>query len=124
MEFLKSMTVPLVGELHDTYLLHLALDPDEIRPYMPASMPLRIVDGKAIMSLVNVQARHFRLRGMPRSWGVKYNAVMMRMTVDDAHLTPDGLCRGIHIPHIFLSRGYMSKAFGLTTDQSTSPAAI
>ena len=118
------MTVPLLGELHDIYLLHLALDPEEVRQYMPSAMPLRIIDGKAIMSLVNVQARHFRLRGMPRSWGVKYNAVMMRVAVDDAHLTQDGLCRGIHIPHIFLNRRYMSTAFGLTTDQSTSAASI
>jgi uncharacterized protein YqjF (DUF2071 family) len=123
-EWLKGITLPLVGDLNDIYLIHLSIDPRELTDLVPRCMPLRLVDGRAVMSLVNVRADRFRLSIAPGFAGITYRAVMLRVVVEDGHWNTDGQPRGIFITNVYLNKSLVNRGFRTFTDQHTTLATI
>jgi len=123
-EWLKGITLPLVGDLNDIYLVHLTIDPRELSDVVPKCMPLRLVDGRAVMSLVNVRADHFRPSIAPAFAGITYRAIMLRVVIEDGPWNDDGQPRGIFITNVYLNKSLVNRGFKTFTDQRTTLATI
>lgn len=73
-------------EWHDLLFAHWALDPDLIRPLVPAQLPLDLWEGQAYLAVAPFVVRALRARGMPSLWGISnFPEVNVRtyVTVED-----------------------------------------
>ena len=73
-------------EWHDLLFAHWALDPDLIRPLVPAQLPLDLWQGQAYLAVAPFVVRDLRPRGMPSLWGISnFPEVNVRtyVTVED-----------------------------------------
>lgn len=85
--FTRTLPLRFQGELHDVELVQFSLDPDEARRHLPEPFTPRLVNGRALVSLVNVRLVGMRPRWIPRLLTFGFRHIALRMMIDDRPFT-------------------------------------
>ncbi len=123
MKLLKQIPITYKGELHKVKLINFSVNMEEVLPLMPAGIKVRDFDGKAIISMVNVQLRHMRPTGLPKALSFDYQHVAFRLLVDDGHLN-EGENKGIFFLKSFSDKPMVVWSGNLMTNYRLSNAQI
>jgi len=103
MSFLKQLPTSFKGELHHIQLINFSLEADEITSFVPKEIKVRLINGRAIISMVNVELKKMHPTFLPSQIQFNYRHVAFRLLVDDAKLN-DGKCKGV-----FFFRSFTNK---------------
>lgn len=122
-KFLKNIPIKYLGELHDIVLVNFSVDPEEIRPYLPAPLKLKTFRGRALFSMVNVKLKRMRMEKLP---GVKfaYQHIGFRLLLDDRAYHNHEEAKGIFFYKSFTDRPLMVLGGSLLTDYQLDGAEL
>ncbi len=101
---LKTLPISYEGDLHNVKLINFTVDPDEIRSQVPEQLPLRLFDGKAMISMVNVELKNMKPTFMPSFAHFNYRHVGFRLLIDDRQFT------GAESKGIFFLRSFTDRS--------------
>lgn len=71
----------LTAKWQDLILISYSVDPNLLKPYVPAETSIDLFEGKAYISLVAFMFRDTRLMGIPIPWHVNFEEVNLRFYV-------------------------------------------
>ncbi len=103
MSILKTLPLAFEGNLHEVNLINFSIDPSELEGLVPPEVPVRLFDGRAMISLVNVQLEEMKPTFLPSFLSFNYRHVGFRLLVDDEQFT-DQASRGIYFIRSFSNR--------------------
>ncbi len=84
------------GELHDIVLVNFSVDPAEVSELLPKPLELRLFDGRAMISMVDVCLQNMRAKGPLGSFSFDYQHIGFRILVKDAKWNQDASNHGIY----------------------------
>jgi len=82
LQFLKGLPLSYKGELHNIKLINFAVPLEEVMPYIPLGITPRVINGKALISLVDVRLKKMRCTLLP-CLRFSYRHVAFRLLVED-----------------------------------------
>jgi len=94
MNFLKHLPISFRGELHNIQLINFSVDADEVSAIVPKEIQVRLINGRAMISMVNVELEKMHPTFLPLWLQFNYRHVAFRLLADDSKLN-DGKCKGI-----------------------------
>lgn len=100
MNILKQLPIQYTGELHNVQLINFSVEKKEIESLIPWKIHLRDYNGRALISMVNVQLKHMHPTFLPSMIQFSYRHVAFRVLIDDATYT-GGKKHGIYFLHSF-----------------------
>ncbi len=123
MSFLKRIPVIYSGELHKVKLINFSVDLDEVLPMVPQQIKVRNFDGKAIISMVNVNLKHMTIKAFPDLFSLDYQHVAFRLLVDDSEWSK-GKAKGIYFLKSFTNKPFVVWSGNLLSHYKLSKAKI
>ncbi|MGL5892109.1 MAG: DUF2071 domain-containing protein [Bacteroidia bacterium] len=123
MNLLKQLPITYTGELHEIRLINFYVDADEVKQLLPAPLKLRLFNGRALISMINVQLRNMRATFMPGGIDFSYYHAGFRLLVDDSHLNA-GEAKGVYFLESFTNKPLMQLGGNLLTNYRFSAAKI
>lgn len=123
MEMLKKLPIKYVGELHQVRLINFSVEKEEVLPYLPNGIKVRDFNGRALISMVNVQLRNMRPGFMPKALHFDYQHIGFRLLVDDAQYS-DGKAKGIYFLRSFTDKTLMVQGGSWLTNYKLEKATI
>jgi uncharacterized protein YqjF (DUF2071 family) len=123
MNILKKLPVTYIGDLHDVRLINFSVSPDELRGLVPPELNIRLFDGRAIISMVDVQLKKMHPSFLPAALGFEYRHIAFRLLIDDSKFTGDG-CHGIYFLRSFTDSPHVVAGGALFTDYNLEHASI
>jgi hypothetical protein len=120
MSLLKKIPVTYAGELH-IRLVNFWVDIDEVLPFVPKPLVPRNFDGKALISLVNVELKKMHAELFPVNFS--YRHIAFRLLLDDSKLN-GGESKGIFFLRSFTDRSEIVLGGNLLTDYRLEKAEI
>lgn len=123
MSLLKKIPVTYIGELHQVRLVNFWVDYDEVLPMVPRGIKVRSFNGKALISLVNVELKKMHPSFFPGAFNFGYRHVAFRLLVEDAQLN-NGANKGIYFLRSFTDRADIVAGGNLLTDYRLENAEI
>lgn len=123
MKLLKQIPITYKGELHDVKLINFSVDIEEVFPLVPDGIKVRELDGKAIISMVNVKLKSMRPAGLPKGLSFDYQHVAFRLLVEDSSLN-GGENKGIFFLKSFSDKPMVVWSGNLMTNYRLSNAQI
>lgn len=122
MSLLKRIPLRYKGELHDVRLINFSVDMDEVAPKVPSPIKVRTVDGRAMISMVDVKLRAMRATTFPLlRFG--YRHVAFRLLVDDTAYT-NSTPKGIFFLRSFTDKPLIVFGGKILTDYNLETASI
>lgn len=120
MELLKNIPIHYTGKLYDVRLINFSVDKEEVLEQVPK--PLKVLDynGRALISMVNVQLREMRMDIMPVKF--QYRHLAFRLLLDDSEY--DGRQHGIFFYKSFTDSPLIVWGGKMMTDFNLSLAKI
>lgn len=115
------------GELHDIHLVNFSVDPlDLLARFGPLPKPLkpRLVNGRALISMVDVQLRNMRATSRWIPFRFHYQHVAFRLLVEDSGYTDDPARNGIYFLKSFTNRPMIETGGNLLTHFNFQTAHI
>ncbi len=103
MTFLKNLPVKYIGELHHIKLINFSVEKSEIEPYLPAGIKIRDYNGRALISMVNVDLRKMRPVFFPKALHFSYRHIAFRLLIDDSAYN-NGENKGIYFYRSFTDK--------------------
>ncbi len=122
MNLLKRIPVHYRGELHNVRLINFSVDMDEIRTKIPRYIKPRNFNGRAMISMVDVNLKNMRPVLLP-FLRFAYRHVAFRLLVDDSAYN-DGVSKGIFFLRSFTNRRTVVAGGSLMTDYNLEHADI
>ncbi len=116
MGFLKNLRLQFQGELHEIYLVNFSVDPAELEDALPAPLRLRLVNGRALISMVDVRLMNMKAKAAWLPFKFHYQHVAFRVLVQDAQWNADGQNHGIYFLRSFTDNPRMVSAGNLLTN--------
>lgn len=104
---LKSPGLQFQGELHDITLINFSIEPEEVREALPQPLELRLFNGRALISMVDVCLRNMRAKGPLGSFRFDYQHIGFRLLVKDFQWNADNENHGIFFLDSFTDRNLM-----------------
>lgn len=123
MSLLKQLPITYTGELHEIRLINFYVDPQEVRDRVPHPLQLRLVEGKAMISMINVCLRNMRASFFPPGINFNYFHAGFRLLIDDGELN-NGVAKGVYFLESFTNKPTMRLGGNLFTNYRFSPAKI
>jgi hypothetical protein len=123
MSILKKIPVSYLGELHDIRLVNFTVDPGEIAPHVPAPLKMRLFNGRALISMVNVELKKMHPAFLPGALNFSYRHVAFRLAIDDSERN-GGACKGIYFLRSFTDKPLVAFGGSLLTDYQLGTAHI
>ena len=124
MQLFKQLPLSYKGQLHAVKLIQFSIDPVELQGRIPDGIKPLLIDGRAMISIVNVQLKKMHPTCVPASTGFSYQHVAFRLLIDDGHLHADGQPRGIFFLQSFTNRPFLIWSGNLMTNYQLSAAQI
>lgn len=124
MKFLKNLRLQFQGELHEIYLVNFSVDPAELQDRLPAPIRLRLVDGRALVSMVDVRLRNMRAKGRGWPFRFHYQHIGFRVLVEDGAWNADGINHGIYFLRSFTDRPFIVLAGNLLSNYRLEHAIL
>ncbi|MCU0431876.1 MAG: DUF2071 domain-containing protein [Bacteroidia bacterium] len=123
MNLLKQIPITYSGQLHQIRLINFYVDADEVRALLPAPLKLRLVNGRALISMINVSLQKMRASFMPPVFDFSYYHAGFRLLVDDSELN-GGVSKGVYFLQSFTDKPLMQMGGNLLTNYRFSQANI
>lgn len=123
MSIVKNLPIAYQGELHEVTLVNFMVDVDEVKPLVPNSIPILTVSGKAIISMVDVQLKKMRVKGLPAKLSFDYRHIGFRLLVDDRGVN-GGQNQGIFFIQSFTNSSHVAGLGALFTNYNLSHASF
>jgi len=121
---LRSLPLSFQGELFNIKLVQFSLDVAEARRHLPRGFAPLTRNGRAIVSLANVELHRMRLTWMPRPLGFNYRHVAFRFLVEDKSIDPSSGGPAIFFVKSFTDRPLLARAADWLTYYRVAPARI
>lgn len=120
------MTLPIEykGELHEIHLVNFTVDPQEVASLLPAPLKLRLFDGRAMISMVDVSLRKMRPTFLPGFLNFNYQHVAFRLLIEDQAYNQDGNQKGIYFLRSFTDKPLIVTGGQWTTDYNLENAEL
>lgn len=112
-----------MGELHNVKLVNFSVDKREVEPFVPRGIKVRDVNGRAMISMVNVLLKNMHPSFVHPSLNFSYRHVAFRLLVDDSELN-GGESKGIYFFRSFTDRPLIVWGGTLFTDYNLENAHI
>lgn len=123
MKLLKNIPIQYKGELHDIQLINFSVEIGEVLANVPTALKVRNFDGRAMISMVNVDLKKMHPVFLPELLNFNYQHLAFRLLVDDTHLNEDG-AKGIYFYQSFTNQAHIVWGGSLMTDYNLSKANI
>ncbi len=123
MSFLKKVPLTYIGELHNIRLINFTVDIDEVLPHVPAPLKIRNFNGRALISMVNVELKKMHPSFFPEALHFGYRHIGFRLALDDSELN-DGVCKGIYFHRSFTDKASIALGGNLLTYYRLETAEI
>jgi len=124
MSILKNIPISYQGELNDVKLIQFSVEIDEIKELLPKPLTAYQHQGRALISMVNVNLKKMRPQGVPPALGFSYQHVAFRLVLDDAHLHAAQQPKGIYFLRSFTCKHLLARAGQLMTDYNLTHGAL
>jgi hypothetical protein len=121
MSFLKKLPISFKGELHHIQLINFSVDADEVIAAVPKEIKIRLINGRAMISLVSVKLKHMHPTFLPAWMQFNYHHLGFRLLVDDAKLN-NGKCKGVFFLRSFTDKSLMVSGGKLISDYNLEAA--
>jgi uncharacterized protein YqjF (DUF2071 family) len=123
MSFLKRIPIKYVGELHDVRLINFSVDINEVKSKVPSEIKVRDFNGRAMISMVDVQLKNMRPGFLPKLIHFDYRHLAFRLLVEDAALN-EGVNKGIYFYRSFTDQKLIVAGGSMFTDYNLEQARI
>jgi hypothetical protein len=123
MNLLKKIPITYVGELHQVQLINFSVDKREVESYIPWKITVREFEGRAMISIVNVQLRHMHPTFVHESLHVNYRHIGFRLLVEDRKWN-HGINKGVYFIQSFTDNALIAQGGQLFTDYKLEKADI
>lgn len=112
MNLLKKLPISYTGQLNQVRLINFSVDKEEAEAWLPWKIVPRTFNGRAIISMVDVQLEHMRPSFAPDIFEFNYRHIGFRLLVEDAHwrLHQRGELDATHNKGIYFIRSFTDKA--------------
>lgn len=124
MSLLQKPRLQFQGELHDITLVNFSVDPVEVRHLLPPPLELRLFNGRAMISMVDVCLRNMRAKGPLGLFKFDYQHIGFRLLVKDAAWNEDAAHHGIYFLDSFTDRKLMAIGGSLLSNYRLSEAHL
>lgn len=112
-----------MGELHEVKLVNFSVDLHEIEQLVPAGIKVRNVNGRAMISMVNVMLKNMHPSFVHSSLNFSYRHIAFRLLIDDSELN-DGESKGIYFLRSFTDKAWIVMGGSLFTDYNLETAFV
>lgn len=123
MSILKRIPLTYIGELHNIRLVNFWVDINEVREQVPRRLKIRNFNGKALISLVNVELEKMHPSFLPAAYHFHYRHVAFRLLLDDSDYN-DGENKGVFFLRSFTQNKRIVGGGNLLTDYHLEHAEI
>jgi uncharacterized protein YqjF (DUF2071 family) len=123
MSFLKRIPIKYIGELHDVRLINFSVDIREVKNKVPSQIKVRDFNGRAMVSMVDVQLKNMRPEFLPKLFHFDYRHLAFRLLVEDAELN-EGINKGIFFYQSFTDHNLIVAGGSMFTDYNLEQAKI
>lgn len=123
MKLLKRIPLTYHGELHHVRLINFSVEMHEVKDNIPAPLQARNFDGRALISMVDVQLKKMRPSFVPPFMSFSYRHIAFRLLVDDAAYN-SGSHKGIFFLRSFNDKPHIIFAGNILTDYNLGLAHI
>jgi hypothetical protein len=124
MGFLKNLRLQFQGELNEIYLVNFSVDPAELEGLLPTPIRLRLVNGRALISMVDVRLLNMKANSWLIPFKFHYQHVAFRVLVEDASWNADHENHGIYFLRSFSDRPNMVWAGNLIANYHLENAEL
>ena len=124
MNTFKNLPIEYKGELHEIHLINFTVDPAEVEPYLPPPLKLRLFNGRAMISMVDVSLRKMHPRFLPGLLHFNYQHVAFRLLIEDSEYNEDGTHKGIYFLRSFTDKPLIVTGGQLTTNYNLEQAGL
>lgn len=122
MDLLKRIPIHYRGELHDVRLINFSVAMEEVKHLVPAHIKIRDFNGRAMISMVDVQLKKMRPVILPFV-RFNYRHIAFRLLVDDSAYN-NGANKGIFFLRAFTDKPLMVAGGRMLTDYNLESAHI
>jgi uncharacterized protein YqjF (DUF2071 family) len=123
MSILKRIPIKYLGELHDIKLINFSVERDELKGMVPPEIKVRDFNGRAIISMVNVNLKMMRPSFMPKAMHFNYRHIAFRLLVEDSAYNK-GENKGIYFLESFTNKPLIVWGGSLLTEYKLEMAEI
>lgn len=106
MNWLKKLPLTFIGKLNHVKLVNFSVEMDEVIKRVPKPIQIRDFEGRALISMVDVQLTGMHPTFLPKAFSFQYRHIAFRLLVDDGHLN-EGVPKGIHFLQSFTDKPLM-----------------
>jgi len=115
MNLLKRIPIKYWGELHDIRLINFSIEKNELVDKIPGQLKLRDYNGRALVSMVDVQLKRMHPSFVPSSLNFNYRHIAFRVLIDDGCYNA-GLSKGIYFFRSFTDHPFIVMGGSCLTD--------
>jgi len=123
MSFLKNIPINYKGELHNIRLVNFWVDKKEVAEFVPPQLKIRDFNGRALISMVNVELEKMHPTFLPADTTFSYRHVAFRLLLDDAEFN-HGESKGIYFFRSFTNKAHVVTGGNLFTNYQLEKAEI
>ena len=123
MSFLKHIPITYKGELHDIVLVNFSTAVEEVAHLLPEGLQVREINGRAMISMVNVKLRNMRPAFMEKVLKFNYQHIGFRLLVQEKGQPVDS-DRYIFFLKSFTNKPLMAWGGSLLTDYRLTVAEL
>ena len=123
MILLKSLPIGYTARLKDIRLINFTIEPDELNGYF-SRLPLVLINGKPVISLLNVTVSKLRPSFLLNTFGFTYQHIAFRLLIKDGVLHGDNVNRGIFYWRSFTNKSFIVQAGRFLTNFNFESAHI
>lgn len=123
MSLLKNIPINYKGELHNIRLVNFWVDKKEVEEFVPPQLRIRDFNGRALISMVNVELENMHPTFLPETTHFSYRHVAFRLLLDDAEFN-GGEPKGIYFFKSFTNKPHVVMGGNLLTNYQLEQAEI
>jgi len=122
MNLFKRIPIHYKGELHDIRLINFSVAMDEVKDQVPSNIKVRVFNGRAMISMVDVKLKNMRPTIAPFI-RFNYRHVAFRLLIEDSGYC-DGMNKGIFFLRSFTTNPLIVAGGKLMTDYNLETVQI
>ena len=123
MAFLKNIPIHYKGELHNIRLINFWIDKKEVSEFVPEQLKVRDFNGRALISMVNVELKKMHPTFLPEAAHFEYRHVAFRLLLDDSEFNGK-VPKGIYFFRSFTDKTHIVLGGKLLTNYNLEKAEI
>jgi Uncharacterized conserved protein (COG2071) len=120
----RNLRLQFSGELHEIHLVNFSIDAAELRDLIPAPIKPRIVQGRAMVSMVDVRLRNMHAKSALLPFNFHYQHIGLRVLVEDARWNAENTNKGIYFLRSFTDSPMMVFGGNLLTNYHLENAEL